>query len=123
MRTLIAGVALGLVAAGGGVAAAAPGDTDGFVCMASPGAPPPLSCSYVAKVEGFYVAHGTWTLTIKRGCLKNGTKCKKIIKITNPSTPGGYAYEGMGAVKPGDRVTGVLLANGTQMAVGNPYVP
>lgn len=55
-------------------------------------------------------------------CRRERTNCKEIIELKNPATPGGFAYEEMGAVQPGDRITGVLLANGTQMAVGNPCV-
>lgn len=121
MRILIASVVVALAAAGAGVAQAAPpGEPEGFICGAAPvDAPAPRTCSYIATVEGLYQNSGSWTLTIKRGCRPDGRKCKEIITIDNPTTPGGFAYGESGVIQPGDRVTGLLKTNGTQMTVGN----
>lgn len=119
MKTAIAGLAVALVAAATGAASAAPGDVEGCLSITNPGNPPPFTCSYVAKYEGMYAMQGTWTLTIKRGCNKTVTKCKKVIKINSSTFPGGVAYGETGVIQPGDRVTGTADAMGTSIVFGN----
>ena len=119
MKIAIAGIAVALIAAGGGVAQAGPGDAEGCVAVANPQIPLPYSCSYVAKVDGLYSNEGDWTLVIKRGCNAKATKCKQTITIKNPSTPGGHGYAGPGVIKPGDRVTGTMRTLGSVLTFGN----
>lgn len=119
MRIVIAGLAIALLAAGAGSASAGPGDAEGCIAISNPQAPPPVSCSYVATVPGMYANSGSWTMVIKRGCLKNGTKCKKVITIDSPTTPGGIGYGGPGVIQPGDRVTATMKTLGSTIVMGN----